>query len=231
MKNLSIPEFRKILQEETDRLLQQMAVNGFWSGDDQRYLLYCPTTWDINNGECETWAEAVAERVPDTEIIWLDAVPDWAGQYVVDNEIKISDIFELPAHCVIFYRKKYYDAECLDGVSDWTQLPIVQNKGQSREDVLKQRGDTTMSENLIWAAREEIDKTEGKGGSRAFAYFKKKEDAQQAAKNKGVWGQDGEVEPIYVHSSLAEWQAHINQELRQRALAKLTEEEKRALGV
>jgi len=219
MNNLSILEFKKVLREETDRLLQQMAVSGFWSGDDQRYLLYCPTTWDINNGECETWAEAVAERVANVGVVWLDD----------EFSSSIPPYEEPPAHCVVHFQGKYYDAECFDGVTDWRQLPIVQNKGLTREAVLRQRGEV-MSE-PVWAAREEIDKTEGKGGSRIFAYFKKKEDAQQAAKHKGVWGQDGEVEPIYVHSSFAEWQAHINQELRQRALAKLTEEEKRALGI
>lgn len=95
-----------------------MRRDGFWF---DRVRRFDPTTWDINNGECEDWANRVALRVKATEVVWLDEF---------DEEV---------SHCAALIDGRWYDAECLDGVDDWQDLPLVRNKGRTREEVLAER--------------------------------------------------------------------------------------------
>lgn len=110
--------FHEIIRSEVEILLKRMRLEGFYYC---RKVLYDPTTWDINNGYCEEWAEAVAQKIPQAEVVWLD-------QY--DEEL---------AHCAILHRGKYYDAECLEGVINWKDLPLVKNQNKSRAEVLEER--------------------------------------------------------------------------------------------
>jgi len=64
----------------------------------------------INSGECEDFAL----RVIDLMGGYTDALTDGSPDFDCD----------LPGHYWIEYNSKYYDAECLRGVSDWLKLPI-----------------------------------------------------------------------------------------------------------
>lgn len=85
---------------------------------------------------------------------------------------------------------------------------------------------------IIYVARENADSTEGRGPMVPIAHFLKKEDAELAARGRGVMGYgDGDVKVIPVFESIKDWKDNKKEELRQQALAKLTTEEKRALGL
>lgn len=104
--------FKEILIAASDTLLKEMTGK---SGVPQP-----PTTWDINNGWCEEFVQAVLDIVPDAE----EAVDDG------ENEV---------GHSFILRRGKYYDAECVEGVDDYHDLPIFKNQGKSRAEVLEER--------------------------------------------------------------------------------------------
>lgn len=85
-----------------------------------------------------------------------------------------------------------------------------------------------------WAAITNSDTTEGRGSDVIIGYFKDKRDAINAAKGKGVMGSDAKVEDrtidIKIFSSYNEFIDSLNDNIKQRALSKLTVEEKRVLG-
>lgn len=109
---------KDVLREERDKLLRILREEGFYY---ERIKRFDATTWDVNCGYCEDFAEAVVKRIPSAEIKWLD-----------EEDENIS-------HCVVVYQGKYYDAECLEGVEDWHNLPLVKNKGETRDLVLAER--------------------------------------------------------------------------------------------
>jgi hypothetical protein len=100
-------ERRAILEDVTERHLRQMQESGWWFVNDRgiheiRYDR--PTPWDINNGDCEEWAEAAQARVGG-DVVWIEP---------------------LAAHAVLRLAGLYFDAQCLDGVRTRRELPIVQ---------------------------------------------------------------------------------------------------------
>ncbi|HET9061728.1 MAG TPA: hypothetical protein VFO62_00430 [Candidatus Binatia bacterium] len=69
--------------------------------------------WDINNGECEEFADALADALGDDndEAVVVDcASDDWSIDY---------------HHQCVRYGDRYYDAEEPYGVTDWRHLPLV----------------------------------------------------------------------------------------------------------
>ncbi|MDD5151803.1 MAG: hypothetical protein PHC28_15210 [Flavobacterium sp.] len=85
----------------------------------------------------------------------------------------------------------------------------------------------------IYAATKNTDMIEGRGEQRAFAYFRYEEDAYLAVKGKGTGGYgDGIVEEIQLYDSFSEYEEAIYKKtIREQALSKLSEEEKRILGL
>lgn len=64
---------------------------------------------DINDGWCDKFADEIVEQLDGAELAHnIDAV---------DNE---------HVHFWVAYRDKCYDAECLDGVTDYHDLPFFQ---------------------------------------------------------------------------------------------------------
>jgi hypothetical protein len=127
---------RKVMQEQTALLLQEMEDDGFtlrhgpvFTNGVKSYIHTPtkPTTWDINNGWCDTWAERVADIVGG-EAIWLDEMPGYD--------------FE-SSHCALLLGEEWYDAECHEGVDDWRKLPIYVNVNKTREEVLRDRGEAS----------------------------------------------------------------------------------------
>jgi hypothetical protein len=96
----------------------------------------------------------------------------------------------------------------------------------------------------IYTAFEEIDQTEGRGGSRKLGHFYSKEDAELAADGKGVMGSRGRVVaqsyltldgitgyPVDPKSKVNLQTLTKAGTVRTRALKKLTVEERKALGL
>lgn len=108
-------DLETVLVEETESLLNSMRQCGFFY---RGKLRFDPTTWDINNGRCDDFAEAVAARVAGAE-----SVP--ASAFGADL-----------AHQVVLFGGLFYDAECHVGVARLEDLPIAKNCGRSREDVI-----------------------------------------------------------------------------------------------
>jgi len=113
-------EFQAILIEERDLLLERMTA-------DLKYPMAI-TTWDINNGHCDEFVEAVLHRgdVPD---LW-DVTSDW-------DKCEADHIF-------LKWNEKFYDAECIEGVEDYHDLPIFKNQGKTREEVLNERNQSIL---------------------------------------------------------------------------------------
>ena len=76
--------------------------------------------YDINNGECEDFAGAVATQAV---LDGVDCLLDWRCTEYYRN----SDA--LPGHIWLYDRfsKRHYDAECPQGIRDWRRLPIFQS--------------------------------------------------------------------------------------------------------
>lgn len=108
-------DLETVLVEETESLLNDMRQRGFFYRGELRHD---PTAWDINNGRCDDFAEAVAARVAGAE-----SVP--ASGFDVDL-----------AHQVVLFGGRFYDAECHAGVARLEDLPIARNRNRSREDVI-----------------------------------------------------------------------------------------------
>lgn len=101
-----IGEIRPILEQVTEDVLSMMRRDGFYYEGVKRFD---PQVWDINNGYCEEWAYRVADLVPEAFPVWMDE-----------------------DHCVLVYRGRYYDADCLDGVDDVDDLPMLSEPGHPR---------------------------------------------------------------------------------------------------
>lgn len=84
-----------------------------------------------------------------------------------------------------------------------------------------------------YEASHNSDLTEGRGHPVVVGYFKDPADAGQAvARYTYMGGQPaGEVKPVEIYDSLAEWQAMQKDKARESALRKLTPEERAALGL
>lgn len=75
----------------------------------KRYPLEFFQEADINYGFCDIFAHDVCERVPGAVAIWNDHLDSYHGK---------------PNHCFVFYKGKYYDSECPEGVNSWQELPM-----------------------------------------------------------------------------------------------------------
>lgn len=69
-----------------------------------------PDTLSVNSGNCENFAVAFKDTVPNSDIYGTDNFASWDSP--------------LPKHIWLYDGKLHYDSECLDGVSNWMDLPI-----------------------------------------------------------------------------------------------------------
>lgn len=121
---MSHAEFQAILAEVTKKYLHRLRSHAIFTERNDspgwgKEAFPEPATWDINCGFCDNWAEAVEKRVP-------GAVADW-------YEFNGND------HCLVEYQGRYYDAECPEGVDSPELLPIYNNEGRTRLEVLTER--------------------------------------------------------------------------------------------
>lgn len=118
-------EFQDILRDTREDILAVMRQEGFYFGKSRK-LRYDATAWDLNNGACEEFADAVVEAVPEADALYpAELVPG-------------MELLDCP-HVMLFWRGKFYDAECIQGVKDWRDLPLMKNRGKSRARVLRER--------------------------------------------------------------------------------------------
>lgn len=93
----------------------------------------------------------------------------------------------------------------------------------------------------IWMTRKNADMTEGRGPMVDVAAFSKESDARNFIDGKpGVMGRvlnwskekygDWEADPITVYDTISEYEDDHTKLLKEKALAKLTSEERRILG-
>lgn len=94
-----------------------------------------------------------------------------------------------------------------------------------------------MGSKTVYAARRNSDMIEGRGYPVIVALFEKESDAVEVAKGRefavmGVLlGHKPDVVPIRLYESAEEYKQEFQDAARKRALAKLTEDERRILGV
>jgi len=94
--------------------------------------------WDINCGDCEDFAEDLAEFLGEgAEVLWIDEVDsDWTED---DDDIR---------HAVVRFDGYYYDSEEPYGVKDWRHLPLCARALREREEERMR----TNSEGLTYSA-------------------------------------------------------------------------------
>lgn len=84
----------------------------------------------------------------------------------------------------------------------------------------------------VWLALKNADMTEGRGPMVTIAAFNEQRDATRAVTGWGVMGVgDGDVEPLLVYDSFNEYNEKKLMERRNKALAKLTREDREVLGI
>lgn len=71
------------------------------------------TPLQINQGNCDSFADELAQQFPQGHAIWGDTLGDIDKDYI-------------DAHCFFLYKKMFYDAECPQGVTQANQLPFYQ---------------------------------------------------------------------------------------------------------
>ncbi len=80
------------------------------------------TAREVNSGLCEDFAIDLSESLPEAEVLYTEDFIDW-------------DSDDYPGgHAWVSYQGKYYDAECLNGVTDWKSLPFFLRKLQRSSD-------------------------------------------------------------------------------------------------
>lgn len=67
--------------------------------------------YEINNSRCEDFALKIASKVKG------------AVDVCTENFVEFGS---LPGHVWILFERKHYDAECIDGVDNFLELPIFQ---------------------------------------------------------------------------------------------------------
>lgn len=75
--------------------------------DDMRSWHENPMPDDINGGDCYNWAWIAKKLLPDSELIFTA---------------------HLGGHAWIKYQGLFFDAESLEGVSDWRDFPCFKNE-------------------------------------------------------------------------------------------------------
>lgn len=76
---------------------------------------------EINTGWCEHFALLVAYLIGDEAQVWWDTE--------LDKEFSYDDFWGGGGHhAFVYYRGRYYDSECPEGIDDWRNLPIYVQK-------------------------------------------------------------------------------------------------------
>lgn len=151
------------LHENIDRIKQMMGVVSESSDKNISHIIqliskeyeeeYQTSTWDINNGLCEDFAQDVIEKMGgyndnlfevagdmffnmrDPEFAlenWSDTLETDYGVWGVNllkkwgypPNVNLEDVDDELNHTWIYYNGKHYDAEAPNGVRKWYDLPL-----------------------------------------------------------------------------------------------------------
>jgi hypothetical protein len=88
---------RAVMEQATAEILARIRRTGWPDHPGE------PVPWDINRGRCVEWAELVCDRVPTA------VMAEWD-----DGDM---------LHTFVVLRGRNYDADCIDGAADVTELP------------------------------------------------------------------------------------------------------------
>jgi hypothetical protein len=72
---------------------------------------------------------------------------------------------------------------------------------------------------------------DGRGPDKVIGYFEMEDSAQRIVKGKDAYGGDGRVRPVEFYESINDYENNNPQTIKKRALAKLNDAEKKALGL
>lgn len=118
-----------------EKYLDKMANEGWWpTVGGLRHDK--PTPYDINCGHCRDFGMEVEKTIPGAQQVWSSDMSDYQGPQFDDNNNERSDYDpDDPEadHTFIEYNGQYYDAECVDGVCNWRELPIYVNNRKKRQ--------------------------------------------------------------------------------------------------
>jgi hypothetical protein len=118
---------RSVMEAATAVILDDPACIVWYGPVELRRSMRPTDPYDINNGYCEEWAELVAARIDEATV---------EDPYTATGD----ESYELWGHSFIKYRDKFYDAECLEGVERWQDLPVFStNVGKTREQAIQLR--------------------------------------------------------------------------------------------
>ena len=123
--------FQKIIAAVLQDHLEAMAVGFFhrWNPEtgQHEYAQHGnPTPYDINNGSCEEFCNDVIERMCpvigryETETLYAAAISTMNDYYYYFKSG--PDV----SHVVLVFHGRFYDAECLEGVDHWIDLPLCE---------------------------------------------------------------------------------------------------------
>jgi hypothetical protein len=117
MKKAVTSTIKKIMEDVTAELLQDINTedNYFHDKRSKPYFQY-----DINCGLCEDWAMRVVKKI--------NALNLKVSCYDVDNN-QFRKYEDWANHVFVKIGNKYYDCECLNGVTSISKLPIYSRNG------------------------------------------------------------------------------------------------------
>ena len=122
--------FSQNITELRDKYLDNMRERGWFPEYGGEISYESPKPYDINCGDCRPFGMDVENKIPGSELVWSSDMPDFQGPQF-DDEFNERDVYDPDDpeadHAFIKYNGKYYDAECVDGVCNWRELPIYVN--------------------------------------------------------------------------------------------------------
>jgi hypothetical protein len=123
------------LTELREKYLDNMSQKGWFPEYGGKISHDRPKPYDINCGDCRPFGMNIEHKIPGAQQVWSSDMPDYQGPQFDDNDNERSDYDpDDPSadHTFIKYNGKYYDAECVDGVCNWRELPIYINNRKNR---------------------------------------------------------------------------------------------------
>lgn len=102
-----------------------LASRGIKSVINKQVKEYEMLPCEINSGECEDFAWKLVKNIPNAKV----SESDWDVIFVNPNGKKEW----IPTHFWVTVDGKHYDAECVDGVKDYHELPLFIRAGVPKD--------------------------------------------------------------------------------------------------
>ncbi len=79
--------------------------------------------WEINNGQCDTFAEIITFAGYGI-LIWQDELEDFTEYTFGEHK---QEIINSCHHCFIYYKGRFYDSDSPEGYEHPIELPLFEN--------------------------------------------------------------------------------------------------------